>query len=235
MKLDKRLRWFFERKLIMLFLWEERFLNPLIPDEMSQLKTSGLLEDEDTLKVLEEIFPDFTTQLPTGMYFPVPISKAVKQGNNFTIELAIGFHYDFIKIDQKQKWRLRDKFISGKVLALFESNLFFEKDSKLYYVEYWSNNRWDKCYLDCEITPMLALGIKIAQEEFLIQLNNQKTDSLDPHSFRIDKKERCFVISQNYGEVMLADTPRFLLLNHLNESGSYFVFGKKHFPLAYHE
>ena len=92
MKLEKRLRWFFERKLIMLFLWEERFLNPLIPDEMSQLKTSGLLEDEDTLTVLEKIFPEFITQLPTGMYFPVPISKAVKQGNNFTIELAIGFH-----------------------------------------------------------------------------------------------------------------------------------------------
>ncbi|MEC9070642.1 MAG: hypothetical protein VYC02_11315, partial [SAR324 cluster bacterium] len=151
---------------------------------------------------------------------------------NFTIELAIGFHYDFIKIDQKQKWRLRDNFISGKVLALFESNLFFEKDSKLYYIEYWSNNRWDKCYLDCEITPMLALGIKITQKDFILQLNNQKIDLLDPNSFRIDKKERCFVFSQNYGEVMLADTPRFWLLNHLDESGSYFVFGEKHFPLA---
>ncbi|MAW05640.1 MAG: hypothetical protein CL918_03750 [Deltaproteobacteria bacterium] len=73
------------------------------------------------------------------------------------------------------------------------------------------------------------------EKGMFISINNHKTDSLDPHSFRIDKKERCFVISQNYGEVMLADTPRFWLLNHLNESGSYFVFGKKHFPLAYHE
>ncbi|MED6339195.1 MAG: hypothetical protein VX485_01330, partial [SAR324 cluster bacterium] len=88
------------------------------------------------------------------------------------------------------------------------------------------------CYLDCEITPMLALGIKITQKDFILQLNNQKIDLLDPNSFRIDKKERCFVFSQNYGEVMLADTPRFWLLNHLDESGSYFVFGEKHFPLA---
>ena len=234
MILEKRLQWLFDRKLIMLFLWKERFLNPLISDEMRRIKASGLLEDEEILKVIEKKLPEMTNQLPTGMYFPVPISRALKQGEIFSSELAMGFHYDFIRIDQHQKWNLREKNISGKVLAFFESNLFFEKESKLYFVEYWSDNRWDKCYLECEITPMRALGIEMVQDEFKVQLNNQKTDSLDLNSFRIDKKERCFVISQNYGEVMLADTPRFWLLNHLNESGSNFVFGEKHFPLAYY-
>ena len=112
-------------------------------------------------------------------------------------------------------------------------NLFFEKESELYFVEYWSDHRWDKCYLECEITPMRALAIELVQEEFKLQLNNQQTDSLDLDSFRIDKKERCFVLSQTYGEVMLADAPRFWLLNHLDESGSYFVFGDRHFPLTF--
>ena len=233
MNLEKRLQWFFERKLIMLFLCEERFLNPLIADELLRLKTSGLLEDEQILLVLDEVLPEFITTLPTGMYFPVPISRALKQENDFTSELAMRFHYDFIQVDQHQKWSLREKFISGKVLALFESNLFFEKETELYFVEYWSDNRWDKCYLECEVTPMRALALEQVQEEFKLQLNNQQTDSLDLQSFRIDKKERCFVYSQNYGEVMLADAPRFWLLNHLDDSGSYFVFGEKHFPLTF--
>ena len=235
MKLEKRLQWFFERKLIMLFLWEERFLNPLIPDELRRLKASGLLEDEETLKLMENIFPESITQLPTGMYFPVPISRALKQGNNFSTQLAMRFHYDFIQVDQHQKWSLRENNINGKVLALFESNLFFEKESKLYFVEYWSDNRWDKCYLECEITPMLALALELVQEEFKLQLNNQITGSLERHNFRMDKNERCFVRTQNYGEVMLADAPRFWLLNHLDESGSYFVFGGRHFPLTFSE
>lgn len=233
MNLEKRLQWFFERKLIMLFLCEERFLNPLIADELQRLTASGLLEDEQILLVLDEVLPEFITQLPTGMYFPVPISRALKQENDFTSELAMRFHYDFIQVDQHQKWSLREKFISGKVLALFESNLFFEKETELYFVEYWSDNRWDKCYLECEVTPMRALALEQVQEEFKLQLNNQQTDSLDLQSFRIDKKERCFVHSQNYGEVMLADAPRFWLLNHLDDSGSYFVFGEKHFPLTF--
>jgi hypothetical protein len=51
----------------------------------------------------------------------------------------------------------------------------------------------------------------------------------------MDKKERCFVRTQNYGEVLLADAPRFWLLNHLDESGSYFEFGERHFPLTFSE
>ena len=235
MKLEKRLQWFFERKMIMLFLCEERLLNPFIHDEFRRLKGAGLLEDENTLELIENIFPESITQLPTGMYFPVPISRALKLGNDFSTELAMCFHYDFIKVDQYQKWSLRKKNISGKVLDLFESNLFYEKESKLYFVEYWSDNRWDKCYLECEITPMRALALELVQKEFKLQFNNQKNDSLELHGFRMDKKERCFVRTLNYGEVLLADAPRFWLLNHLDESGSYFMFGERHFSLTFSE
>ena len=235
MKMEKRLQWFFEHELIMLFLWEERFLNLFIQNEVLQLKASGLLEDSETIELMDNIFFFFLTQLPKGMYFPVPISRALKKGNIFSTDLAMRFHYDFIQVDQHQKWSLRENNISGKVLALFESNLFYEKESELYFVEYWSDNRWDKCYLQCEITPMLALALEIVQEKFKLQLNNQIIDSLELHSFRMDKKERCFVRTQNYGEVLLADAPRFWMLNHLDESGSYFVFGERYLPLTFSE
>ena len=235
MNLEKRLQWFFERKMIMLFLWEERLLNPFIQDEFQLLKASGLLEDEVTLDLIHNIFPESITQLPTGMYFPVPISRALKQENDFSTELAMRFHYDFIQVDQYQKWSLRENDIGGKVLALFESNLFYEKESKLYFVEYWSDNCWDKCYLECEITPMLALALEPVQEKFKLQLNNQMIDSLELQSFRMDKKERCFCLTLNYGEVLLADAPRFWLLNHLDESGAYFVFGERQFSLTFSE
>ena len=235
MKLEKRLQWFFERKLIMLFLWEERFLNPFIHDELILLKASGILEDEKTLELMENIFPESITQLSTGMYFPVPISSALKQGNDFSTEIAMRFHYDFIQVDKYQKWSLRKNNINGKVLAFFESNLFYEKESKLYFVEYWSDNRWDKCYLECKTTPMLALALEPVHEGFKVQLNNQKTELLELHSFRMDIKERCFILTKNYGEVMLADAPRFWLLNHLDESGSNFEFGERHFPLVFSE
>lgn len=232
MTLEHRLEWFFERKLIMFFLWKEHYLNPLIPEELTKLKSSGLLDDKCVRQVMDEFLPEFEAKLPSGMYFPVPISRTIKQGKAFTTELAIKFHYNFIQVDENQKWSLRNKNISGKVLSLFESNLSFEKKTGLYFIEYMSDNRWDKCYLECAITPMLALAIDNVQKELKLQLNNQHTDSIDLNSFRIDSRERCFVHSQNHGEVLLAETPRFWLLDHLNESGSQLVFGKNLFPFS---
>ncbi len=233
MTLEHRLEWFFERKLIMFFLWKEHYLNPLIPEELTKLKSSGLLDDKCVRQVMDEFLPEFEAKLPSGMYFPVPISRTIKQGKAFTTELAIKFHYNFIQVDENQKWSLPNKFISGKVLALFESNLFFEKETGLYFVEYWSDTRWDKCYLECAVTPLLALAIDRNHEELKVQLNNQKTDSLDLNSFRIDSAERCFVRTLNYGEVLLADSPRFWFLNNLDESGSHFILGENHFPLSF--
>jgi len=64
-----------------------------------------------------------------------------------------------------------------------------------------------------------------------LELNNHKTDLIDLHSFRIDTKERCFALSLNHGEVQLADTPRFWLLNQLDETGTQLVLNKQLFPL----
>ena len=183
--------------------------------------------------VQEEYFPKFENELPKGMYFPIPISRKIKQGERFSKELALQFHYDFINVDQKQQWSLRNKRITGKVLSLFKSNLYFEELTGRYFVEYWSDARWDKCYLECTITPMLALAIDSVSEGIMLQLNNNKSDLIYLNSFRMDKNERCFVQTENFGEVLLADSPRFWLLDHLDDSGTHLIVKEDRFPLKF--
>jgi len=230
MTFDQRIAWFSERGMIMMFLWENRFLNPQIPEQQQTIKSSGLL-GKTVMKVLEEYFPKFEDELPKGMYFPIPISREIKQGERFSKELAVQFHYDFINVDQKQQWSLRNKRITGKVLSLFKSNLYFEELTGRYFVEYWSDARWDKCYLECTITPMLALAIDSVSEGIILQLNNNKSDLIYLNSFRMDKNERCFVQTKNFGEVLLADSPRFWLLDHLDDSGTHLIVKEDRFPL----
>ncbi len=232
MKFDKRIEWFSERGMIMMFLWDNRFLNPQIPEQKKTIKSSGLL-GKTVMKVLEEFFPKFENELPKGMYFPIPISRGIKQGERCSKELALKFHYDFINVDQKQQWSLRDKIITGKVLSLFKSNLYFEGITGRYFVEYWSDDRWDKCYLECAITPMLALSIESVTEGIILQLNNNKSDLIYINSFRLDKNERCFVQTKNFGEVLLSDSPRFWLLDHLDDSGTLLIVKEDQFPLIF--
>ena len=231
MTFEERIDWFTARNLIMLFLLKDRFLNPLVPEQLQKLKSSGLLDNKYLLKVLEEYLPELDAELPRGMYFPVPISRSLSEGGEFSTILAGQFFYDFIRVDDCQKWSLRDKYITGKVLSLFESNLFYEKETSRYYVEYWSDSRWDKCYLECALTPILGLSVESIPGGLKMQLNNHKTDTIDLHSFRIDAEERCFAFSLNHGEVLLADTPRFWLLNQLDETGTQLVLNKQLFPL----
>ena len=119
MKFEQRIEWFSERGMIMMFLRDNRFLNPQIPEQKKTIISSGLL-GKSVMKVLEEFFPKYENELPKGMYFPIPISRGIKKGDRCFMELALQFHYDFINVDQKQQWSLRDKRITGKVLSLFK-------------------------------------------------------------------------------------------------------------------
>ena len=232
MTIEQRIAWFSERGMVMMFLWENRFLNPQISEQQQTITSSGLL-GKTVMKVLEEFFPKFENELPKGMYFPIPISRKIKQGERFTIELALQFHYNFINVDQKQQWSLRNKRITGKVLSLFKSNLYFEENTGRYFVENRSDARWDKCYLECTITPMLALAIDSVSEGIMIQLNNNKSDLIYLNSFRMDKNERCFVQTKNFGEVLLADSPRFWLLDQLDDSGTHLIVKERRVPLKF--
>ena len=232
MPFEQRIAWFSDRGMIMMFLRDNRILNPQIPEQHQTIKSSGLL-GKTVMKVLEEFFPKFENELPKGMYFPIPISQKIRQGERFSKDLAEQFHYDFINVDQKQQWSLRNKRITGKVLSLFKSNLYFEELTGRYFVEYWSDSRWDKCYLECTITSMLALSIESVSEGIMLQLNNNKSDLIDLNSFRMDKNERCFVQTKNFGEVLLSDSPRFWLLDHLDDSGTQLIVKERRVPLKF--
>ena len=182
---------------------------------------------------MNKYFPKFENQLPSGMYFPVPICRSIKKVEKFSPEIALNFYYNYIKIDENQKWSLNNKEITGKVLKLFESNLFFEKETQLYFIEYRSDNRWDKCYLECITTPMLAKNFFYEQNRLMIKLNNEKTDKIELNSFRIDEKERCFVKSYNFGEILLDDPPRFWLLDNLDKNGSNLIFNGESFSISF--
>ena len=93
MTFEQRLEWFSERNKIMLFFWNDRFLNPLIPTQLQKIKSSGLLDYDKLLQLLDEHFPQFEDELPPGMYFPVPISRTLMEGEEFSPELALRFFY----------------------------------------------------------------------------------------------------------------------------------------------
>ena len=96
MTFEERIDWFSERNLIMLFLLKDRFMNPLVPVQLLKLKSSGLLDNKYLLKVIEEHFPEYDSELPKGMYFPVPISRSLSEGEDFSSKLAGQFFYDYI-------------------------------------------------------------------------------------------------------------------------------------------
>ena len=72
MKFEQRIEWLSERGMIMMFLWDNRFLNPQISKQQQTIKSSGLL-GMTVMEVLEEYFPKFENELTKGMYFPIPI------------------------------------------------------------------------------------------------------------------------------------------------------------------
>ena len=80
---------------------------------------------------------------------------------------------------------------------------------------------------------MLALAIDSVSEGIMLQLNNNKSDLIYLNSFRMDKNERCFVQTKNFGEALLADSPRYWLLNHLDDSGTHLIIEEDQFPLKF--
>ena len=78
-----------------------------------------LMKDEKDL-----LRPDLNP--PNGMYFPVPIAREKKTGEEPKPEVINRFHYDFIMVNDQQQWSLKNKPISGRILEFFQSHLNYE-------------------------------------------------------------------------------------------------------------
>ena len=153
-------------------------MNPLIEEDQRHLQSGDLLGLPGVAQLIVGQLMNSNLEPSTGMYFPVPMARALERGESFSSEMVARFHYDFIKVDDRQQWYLRDKPISGKVLEFFISNLGYETVTERHFIEYWSEKRWDKCYLECSLPPMLALSLSYRQDRFRMSLHNGEIDEV---------------------------------------------------------
>lgn len=231
MSLLERFRWFAAQDQWLLFLHETRFLNPLVAEQFTKLEVSGLLDDPSIRALVETGLAALSPELPAGVYFPAPISRIQASGTALTVETVLQFHYAFIQVDAQQRWSLRGHSIVGRVLQLFQENLGYEPEIQRYFVEYWTEGRWDKCYLACELTPMLALNINLEADPLEVQLVNGKSDAVISDTLRLDAHENCLVRTAQHGDALLADAPRYQLLQHYHEDENCLKLGNRRFIL----
>ena len=166
MKLQQSLLELAQLKRYVFILCGNRLLNPILEKHQEELEKEGLLELPGVDEVIEKDLLRTDLNPPNGMYFPVPIAREKKIGEEPKPEVISRFHYDFVMVNDQQQWSLKNKPISGRILEFFQSHLNYELETRRYFVEYFSESRWDKCYLECVVSPMLALSISYEKQKF---------------------------------------------------------------------
>ena len=159
MKLQQSLLELAQMKRYVFILCGNRLLNPILKKHQEELEKERLLELPGVDEVIEKDLLRMDLNPPNGMYFPVPIAREKKTREELKPEVINRFHYDFIMVNDQQQWSMKNKTISGRILEFFQSHLNYELETGRYFVEYFSESHWDKCYLECDVSPMLALSI----------------------------------------------------------------------------
>ena len=108
MKLQKSLLELAQLKRYVFILCGNRLLNPILEKHQEELEKEGLLELPEVDEVIEKdlLRPDLNP--PNGMYFPVPIAREKKTGEELKPEVINRFHYDFIMVNDQQQWSLKN-------------------------------------------------------------------------------------------------------------------------------
>ncbi len=198
-----------------------RFRNPLSPADREALADSGAARDPAVLAVVAEELPKRVDRLARGTYFPAPLARAVAGGRAFD-DALMSFHYPPIVVDPDRRWRWKGRPVAERIRRFFVRHIGFEPALGVWFVEYRVNDGWwDKCYLDCATTPVVAVQLREGTGDetgrVFADLNNGLADTLDPDSLRLDERERLFAASADHGLVEIADSPRFALLRTVSE------------------
>ena len=207
---------------ISIFLFHKaRFRNPLAPVDREALSDAEAAVDEAVVAVVAEELPDRLDRLERGTYFPVPLARAVAGGRAFD-DALMSFHYPPIAVDAGRRWSWKGQPVAERIRRFFVQHIGFDASLGVWFVEYRVNDGWwDKCYLECESTPLVAVQLREAAEAeadgVVADLNNGENDTLDPDSLRLDEEERLFASSARHGLVEIADAPRFALLRTVSE------------------
>ena len=200
---------------------QARFRNPLSPADREALADSGAARDPAVVAVVAEELPERLDRLEPGTYFPVPLARAVAGGRAFD-DALMSFHYPPIVVDAERRWSWKGQPVAERIRRFFVQHIGFEPALRVWFVEYRVNDGWwDKCYLDCATTPLVAVQLRVGAEagtdRVMADLNNGRADTLDPDSLRLDERERLFATSADHGLVEIADAPRFALLRTASE------------------
>ncbi len=200
---------------------EARFRNPLSPVDREALAGAPAAEDPAVLAIVAAELPGRLDRLERGTYFPAPLARAVAAGRTFDDALN-SFHYPPIVVDADRRWWWKGQTVAERIRRFFVQHIGFEPALGVWFVEYRVNDSWwDKCYLDCAVTPLVAVQVREAggtvHSEVVADLSNGRSDTLDPDSLFLDERERLFVSSACYGLVEIADAPRFALLRTVSE------------------
>ena len=134
----------------------------------------------------------------------------------------MSFHYPPVVVDAERRWSWKGQPVAERIRRFFVQHIGYEPALGVWFVEYRVNDGWwDKCYLQCETTPLVAVQLREEDEAagggVVADLNNGRADTLDPDSLRLDERERLFASSASHGPVEMADAPRFALLRTVSE------------------
>ncbi len=200
---------------------QARFRNPLSSVDREALADSEAAREPAVVAVVAEELPSRLDRLERGTYFPVPLARAVAGGRAFD-DALMSFHYPPVVVDAERRWSWKGGPVADRIRRFFVQHIGFEPALGVWFIEYRVNDGWwDKCYLDCATTPLVAVQLReeggAAGGGVVADLNNGQSDALDPDSLRLDKQERLFASSAGHGLVEIADTPRFALLRTVSE------------------
>ena len=200
-----------------------RFRNPLVPADREALAEAAAARDHGVVLVVAEELPRRLAEgrLDRGTYFPVPLARAVAGGR--AIDDALNsFHYPPIVVDADRRWSWKGGPVADRIRRFFLQHIGFEPALGVWFVEYRVNDGWwDKCYLDCAVTPLVAVQLREEEaatgDRVIADLSNGQRDALDPDSLELDERERLFAGSSRHGLVEIADAPRFALLRTVSD------------------
>lgn len=200
---------------------QARFRNPLSPADREALVDSAAARDPAVVAVVGEELPERLDRLERGTYFPVPLARAVAGGRAFD-DALMSFHYPPVVVDADRRWSWKGGPVADRIRRFFVQHIGFEPALGVWFIEYRVNDGWwDKCYLDCATTPLVAVQLRekagAAGAGVVADLSNGQSDRLDPDSLCLDGQERLFATSAQHGLVEIADAPRFALLRTVSE------------------
>ncbi len=221
-----------ERGVHLVFSFEARFNDPLVSAGLRRLR--GFEFDEGSVAVAARVAEQCAGP---ALYFPAPLARALAQGVSWE-QAADRFHYDMIRVDEEQRWTWRGQPVAERTKDFFLEHLYYEAEVGRWAFEYKVNDGWwDKSYLDAVVSPLRARRLEVVREgedaEVIAVLVSGQNPRVLLDSLRLDDRERLFVGTEEYGEVLVADTERFRILRQVDDDLQSVNFAGSRRPLRW--